>query len=221
MLKAKKSVWFERVFGVYNRNLLKRRFENLYFAGAENLRPDVRPTIVVANHTSWWDGLVCFEIFKFVGADGFVFMEEKHLRRYSLFRRLGAFSIDRDHPRSAIESFDYAAQLASEKPDRTFLIFPQGKIVPDGLRPIVFESGIERVIDRLLPCRVVPLALAYKHRGEFKPEIFASAGVPMLFSDREDAKSVAANLATNLESLIADQERRISQNDPTDDVELI
>lgn len=213
MLKAKKSGWFERIFALYNRNLMHRRFEALHFRGAEHLRPVDRPTIVVANHTSWWDGLVCFELFKYVGADGFVFMEEKHLRRYRLFRRLGAFSIDRDHPRSALESFGYAAELAEEKPDRTFLIFPQGKIVPDTLRPIVFETGIERVIDRLLPCRVVPLALAYKFRGEFKPEIFASAGTPLPFAKSGNSKSTSAALAATLESGILELESTIADGD--------
>lgn len=212
MLKAKKSEWFERIFGVYNRNLLRRRFGAFHFRGSESLLPDTRPTVVIANHTSWWDGLVCFELFKFVGADGYVFMEEKSLRRYGLFRRLGAFSIDRDHPRSALESFDYAGDLAKQKADRTFLIFPQGKIVPDARRPIGFESGIVRLIEVMLPCRVVPLALAYKFRGGFKPEIFASAGEPITFSQTDGVRPVAHDLAARLERLIDSQERSIADD---------
>lgn len=221
MLKAKKSEWFECVFRAYNRNLLRRRFGALHFRGGANLRPDPRPTIVVANHTSWWDGLVCFEIFKSVGADGYVFMEEKNLRRYAVFRRLGAFSIDRGHPRSAFESFEYAAELAREKSDRSFLIFPQGKIVPDTLRPIAFESGIRRVIDRLLPCRVVPLALAYKFRGEFKPVIFATAGATVPFARHDVTESVVRDLAANLGDLIDSQECTIANDDLEDYINLI
>lgn len=182
MLEANKSAWFATIFDAYNRNLLRRRFAALNLDGGQNLVPGTDPTIIVANHSSWWDGLVCYHLLRRSGTDLFVFMADENLRKYPLFRRLGAFSIDRSNSRDALRSLDYAARLATEKRDRSFLIFPQGKIEPANQKRLHFETGVIRLIDRLAPCRVVNLALRYTFRNDFKPEIFAAASSPLDFS---------------------------------------
>ena len=64
MLKAKKSYWFEQIFAIYNRILIKRRFSSLKVLNLDTLQNLNRkfPLIIYANHSSWWDGLVAFQI---------------------------------------------------------------------------------------------------------------------------------------------------------------
>jgi 1-acyl-sn-glycerol-3-phosphate acyltransferase len=219
MLKATKSAWIERVFAIYNRNLLKRRFHSLRARGLEHLRAADGPTIVLANHSSWWDGLVAFEIFRRAGTDAFVLMDEANLRKYPFFRRLGAFSIDRSNPKKALESFAYAAELAADKRTRSFLIFPQGRIVP-ATCPIVFEAGVVRLLERLTPCRVVTLALAYSFGSEFKPEIFAGAGRARQFL-APPGKSVLADLETDLENELDEIRRSVASGTAGDFRDLL
>ncbi|MBK8811461.1 MAG: lysophospholipid acyltransferase family protein [Acidobacteria bacterium] len=197
MLTAKKSAWFETVFRLYNRNLLRRRFSSLRVRNLQSLADNELPTIVYANHSSWWDGLVCYELFKRADSDMFVMMEQENLRRYPLFRKLGAFSVDRNNARSALASIEYAAKVAKQKPRRAILIFPQGKILHSRSRPFEFESGIVRLVERLVPCRVVPLALSYEFGREFKPEIFATVGEGLVAGPGEIPISLAG-LATQL-----------------------
>src|SRR5215210_7489129 len=101
MLEANKSLWFEKIFGVYNRNLFKRRFNSLQVSGLNLLKEkeDKTPLIIYANHSSWWDGLVAFQISFQCGLDSYIMMEEKHLKKLRLFRKLGAFSIVRENAR--------------------------------------------------------------------------------------------------------------------------
>lgn len=178
MLEANKSGWFEKLFSIYNRNLLRRRFHALHFSGSEILAessPDI-PRIIYANHSSWWDGLVAFQITSFLKLNAFVLMEEKQLKRLFLFRKLGAFSVVRENPFEAVKSINYAAGLLNENPQRTLWIFPQGEISPNDIRPIKFYNGVSRIIKKVGKCFALPLVFRYEFLGDHKPEIFAKAG---------------------------------------------
>ena len=211
MLKAKKNVWFEKIFALYNRNLIKRRFHSLQVSGLNFLRErDARaPLIVYANHSSWWDGLAAFEIFRRAKLDAFCLMEEKHLKKLFLFQRLGAFSIVRENGREAVRSLNYAAGLLKST-GGALLIFPQGEILPNDARPIKFYAGLSRIIEKTGKVYAVPLALRYEFLGEFKPRIFARIALPELveagenFSVKEKTGYFAGRIATDLDKLKTD-----------------
>jgi chlorobactene lauroyltransferase len=196
MLEAKKSRWFEEIFAVYNRNLLRRRFHSLRVSGLDFLKGENRsqPLLVYANHSSWWDGLIAFQISRRMRLDSFIMMEEKHLKRLFLFRRLGAFSVVRENPRAAAKSINYAANLLKENSNRTLWIFPQGEILPNDKRPLAFYGGASRVVEKTGRIYAAPLALRYEFTGEFKPEIFVKIAAPELISvdNNFDAKTLTA-----------------------------
>lgn len=179
MLEANKSKLFEKIFSVYNTNLLKRRFHSFNVKGLENLksRQTSLSLIIYANHSSWWDGLAAFQISQNAKLDSFIMMEEKRLKRFFLFRKLGAFSVIRENPRSALESINYAVDLLKDT-DRALWIFPQGEILPNDLRPLGFYNGISKIIQKLGKCSTVSLAFKYEFLNEFKPQIFVNIKTP-------------------------------------------
>lgn len=173
MLEANKSRWAENIFAVYNRNLLRRRFDSLRVSGLQKLiNGENLPTIIYANHSAWWDGLVAFQISRQMRLDSFIMMEEKQLAQLFFFRRLGAFSVVRENPRQAMKSLEYAVKILTEKPGRTLWIFPQGEILPNDLRPLKFYQGLARMLKTVNDCRIINLALRYEFLKAFKPEIF-------------------------------------------------
>lgn len=177
MLKALKSNWFEAAFALYNQNLLRRRFDSFYVSGLENLyHKETFPLIIYANHSSWWDGLAAFQISRTTDLNSFVMMEERHLKRFFLFRRLGAFSIDRENPRKAFQSLEYAARILNENEKAALWMFPQGEILPSDIRPLIFFKGFSKIIELMGKCFVIPLAFNYEFLGKFKPEIFVKIG---------------------------------------------
>ena len=205
MLEANKSLWFEKIFAVYNRNLIERRFNSLKVSGLNFLREknvDV-PLIIFINHSSWWDGLVAFEIFHRTGLDAYVMMEEKQLKKLYLFRRLGAFSVVREKPRKAVESINYAVKLIKNS-SRALWIFPQGEILPNDLRPLNFYNGLARIIEKTGRVWVLPMAMRFEFLGEFKPEIFVKIGSPELIeTDVEfDSKKITRSSADRLTDLL-------------------
>lgn len=202
MLKANKSAAFDRAFTVYNRHLLKRRFNSFRISGLNFLKDEQGkiPLIIYANHSSWWDGLVFLEILRRFDHENYVMMEEKQLRKLFLFRRLGAFSVVRENPREAVKSINYAANLLSANPSRTLLIFPQGKIFPNDARPLRFYQGLARIIEKVQKCRVLPAALRFEFAGNFKPEIYAKIGEAetLAMDGTYDAKNSTKNFENRL-----------------------
>ncbi len=184
MLEARKSVLFEKFFAVYNSNLIKRRFNSLQVSGLNFLhaRDKNFPLLLYANHSSWWDGLVAFQISRTVKLDSFLMMEEKQLRKLRLFRKIGAFSVVREKPREAIKSIAYAADILRKKPNRAVWIFPQGEILPNDVRPLGFYNGLTKIIEKVGVCYAVPVALRFEFLGEFKPGIFIKIGEPEIFN---------------------------------------
>lgn len=166
--------------------------------------------IIYCNHSSWWDGLIAFQISREVRLESFVMMEEKQLKKLSLFRRLGAFSVVRENPRGAFKSINYASRILKENSTRTLWIFPQGEILPNDWRPLKFYGGITKIIEKVGNCYVASLSMRYEFLGEFKPKIFVKIEEPEVISVTEDfnAKSLperlSARLTENLDKLKSD-----------------
>jgi chlorobactene lauroyltransferase len=196
MLEANKKKWFEKIFAVYNRNLFKRKFNSFQVSGIESLTKF--PLVIYSNHSTWWDGLVAFEIAQKANLDFFVMMEEKQLKNLQLFRKLGAFSVVRENPREAIKSVNYAAKLLKDKQDRIIWIFPQGEILPNDVRPIKFYNGVSKIIEKVDQCYSVPIAMRFEFLGEFKPDIFVKIGSPQMFDKSLQSKDLTLQLAENL-----------------------
>jgi 1-acyl-sn-glycerol-3-phosphate acyltransferase len=127
-------------------------------------------------------------------------MEQKQLRKLFFFRLLGAFSVVRENPREAIKSITYAANLLSENYNRTLLIFPQGEILPNDVRPLRFYQGLARIIEKVRVCRLIPAALRLEFAGNFKPEIYVKIGEPEIHEINKtfDAKSATKNYERRL-----------------------
>lgn len=206
MLEAKKSKLFEKVFAIYNKNLLKRNFHSFNISGLENLiNIDASiPCLIFANHSSWWDGLVAFQISHFLNLDSYFMMEEKQLKNLPLFRKLGAFSIVREKPREALESVNYSVKLLKRISQQTLWIFPQGEILPNDARPFKFFNGVSHIIKKTENCAVVPIALRYEFLGNFKPEIFVQIGEAEIFSSKNgfDKRILTENFNEKLTDLL-------------------
>lgn len=179
MITARKSAWFERVFAAYNRNLIARRFEGLRVAGLEHLRgreSDV-PLVLYANHSSWWDGLIAFQLGRFCGLEQYAMMEERQLLEYPFHRKLGAFGVVRESARDGVRSIEYAGGLL-QKTSRALWIFPQGRTVPNDARPLVLYTGAARIIERVGLADAAPVAIRYEFLDDYRPEAFVRIGAP-------------------------------------------
>ncbi len=101
--------------------------------------------LMLANHTTWWDGFWAMHLCKNLLNRLFFFMMlEEQLRKFWFFRYTGGFSVKK-HSRSALESITYATELLQER-NNMVLIFPEGKIQSMHKSDFTFERGIDRII---------------------------------------------------------------------------
>lgn len=209
MIEARKAIWFEKIFLLYTRNLLWRRFDGVRVAGLENLRDRDKtlPLLAYSNHSSWFDPLIVFIISQNIGLDVFAMMEERNLAKLKFFRKIGAFSVVRENPREAVKSIRYAADLLNEKPNRAVWIFPQGEIQPNDARPLKLFRGAARIVERVDNCSAIPAAMRFEFLDGFKPSAFVEIGAPEQLSG--NPAQITEVLQTRLTATLDGLKRKI------------
>jgi 1-acyl-sn-glycerol-3-phosphate acyltransferase len=178
VIRPSKTPAVESAMAAANRWLLRRHFHAVHAANLEAVRrlDRSRPVLLFGNHSCWWDGLVAFHLgHDLFGFDQFMPMEERQMHRYAFFRRIGAFSVDRTKPRSAAESVRFALSLF-DRPNRALWIYPQGEMLPNDARPLVFLPGLVRIAERLGNAQLLPVAHRYEFMMEQRPEVFVAFG---------------------------------------------
>lgn len=217
MITARKSFWFESLFAVYNKNLIKRRFQSVEVTGFSKIknRSAASPLLFYANHSSWWDGLIAFELSRQAKLRNYTMMEEKQLKKLFLFRKLGAFSVNKNNLREAVKSVNYAAELLKTDRRAALWIFPQGEILPNDIRPIRFYNGFSRIIEKVKIVDSVAVALRYEFLGDWKPRVFVRFGeietynLSGRFDSKKNTRKITDNLIENLDEL----KRQINRRD--------
>ncbi len=194
MLKVRRSRLYTLWFSWYSRRQFKRYFNSVRVfmqAGVQEMNPRI-PVIFYANHAYWWDGFwsqLCTE--KFFFQNLFIIIEYKQLKKHRFFTRLGAFSLDQSHLRSALDTLRYAAdQLTADSERQNALwIFPQGKIEPVDKRPLLFFNGTASIISSVLKktpwIYLVSVVSRIEYLDEQKPELCLSFREPRLLSTAE------------------------------------
>lgn len=184
MLEARKSVVVAWCFRRVQKRLLRATFGKLYV----QCEGDVSGALLVGNHSSWWDGLVLFELERAsVVPHLYTMMAEEGLRRVPIFRWIGAFSIRPDDARDVMRSLAYAGQLLHE--GKTVVLFPQGEERHLELRPLGFLPGAAMLAKRQKRVRVAPFAFYYTVRNERKLEAWVRIGKPVEMEVRDVGKA--------------------------------
>ena len=194
MLKVRRSRLYTLWFSWYSRRQFKRYFNSVRVfmqAGVQEMNPRI-PVVFYANHAYWWDGFwsqLCTE--EFFHQNLHIIIEFQQLKKHRFFTRIGAFSIDRSRPRSALGTLRYAAELLTTDHERqnALWIFPQGKIEQVDKRPLQFYKGTASIVSGVLAktplIYLVSVVSRIEYLDEQKPELFLSFREPRLLSLEE------------------------------------
>lgn len=180
MIPTAKSKLLQPLFRFYFQRLARQAFHTIAVRGLEHLQtlsPD-EPVLVFSNHTNWWDGLLAYLLQPYMkGKEGYLMMEEKQLRHYRFFSRMGAFSVDLSGPTKAAASLRYALKLLQNK-ESLIWIFPQGKICPPQ-EEIGVMPGTSFLAQKAGKVRLVPVAFRYEFFRENRPNALIEIGPPL------------------------------------------
>ncbi|MCL6601932.1 MAG: lysophospholipid acyltransferase family protein [Paenibacillus sp.] len=201
MLEAAKHRNFDKLFHRYNSlYLIRRHFR--YFGAAGELKPqstENRPLLYIMNHSSWWDGLLAYHAARtLTDSEHFFMMEEEQLLKYKFFRKIGAYSINRERTGDISASLRYTARVLRQC--GSVWMYPEGEIQPLEHRPLILKPGAALVL-RLCPeAAIVPVTLYHGLFRHSKPEATLVAGEPLLHRWKGmDRDSIGRELQSVLE----------------------
>jgi len=199
VIPAAESKVFEMFFIPYLRNLYKRRFDRIYYHSAYS--PGTLDTsIYFLNHYSWWDALTPILINNRILKQNMrAMMIEHQLRKFPFFRKLGVFSVDKEHPRKSLNSLKYAAD-SMFRDKASLYIYPQGKIEDEHIEPLSIESGVAWLYQHLPDVDFVPIATTMNTRYSEKPRLFIQIGKPLKTS-QTDKESIKKEFVKRLSEL--------------------
>lgn len=173
-IPAKESPLFIKIFRIYVRLLFKRRFKRVWIR--QEYHPNEKSrSIYYLNHHSWWDGIIPLLLNEYrFQQHARALMEDKQMKQYGFFKKIGAFSINREDPKKAVTSLRYAVQ-SMQRNNASLYIYPEGSITPAGSE-LSFEGGLAWLHDKLPDVDFVPIGI-YMHtiRGD-KPELHLHVG---------------------------------------------
>lgn len=175
-----RHVWagFETLFSPW----MRRRLDGVHVRGVDRATwlPDI-PIMLVANHVSWWDGFLLREVHRRIRPDApfHVVMTESELRRFPLFRWMGALPLGVGPIAARALLRDMRSRTAGPT-SPVFGYFPQGRIWPSHRRPLGFRRGVTWLASRLEPIALVPVALHLEPMTRPGPAAFVSVGRPRL-----------------------------------------
>ena len=177
----------------------RRHFRAVRVSGASRFANlPAGPLIVYANHSSWWDPLVCVLLARKLmpRRKHFAPMDAESLKRYQILRHIGVFPVELNSRRGAAQFL--RTGLAVLQQGGVLWVTPQGRFADARERPLGFKPGLAGLAARVPGgCTVLPLAIEYVFWDERLPEVLLHFGEPV-HVDRQDAEPalVAALLAT-------------------------
>jgi 1-acyl-sn-glycerol-3-phosphate acyltransferase len=185
--------WLRDWFMWYvERNFFRRDFHGVWVAkrGRPPAEIDDRPLILFANHPSWWDPLIAMLIMRhfYPEREYYAPMDEAALNRYSIFKSLGFYPVERDTRRGAMNFLNTSLAVLS-RPYSGIAITPSGRLHDVRKRPIQFEPGVGALARRLDRGILLPLALEYTFWYERTPEALLYFGEPIEIADHPDWSS--------------------------------
>lgn len=170
--ESKLVIWF---FYHYTRFMLWKRFKKVhieqFYSPKENSK-----TVYYINHNYWWDGLLPLYLNnKLFKQNARALMEDKQMRQYPFFSRIGAFSINLEDSRDTIKSLRYAVDSLQEANSSLF-IYPEGKLTPSSDSKPVFKEGLAWLYQKTELVDLVPVAFYIDHSKANKPDLFILIG---------------------------------------------
>jgi len=185
------------------RGYFRRHFRAVRIAGASRLSGVApgTPLIVYANHSSWWDPMVCVLLAHRLlpHRKHFAPMDAAALERYAVLKRVGIFPVEMNSARGAAQFLRTGLQLLAG--DAVLWITPQGRFADPRERPLVFKPGLAKLAHRAGPgCVVLPLAIEYTFWDERLPETLLEFGAPVLVGD-SSPEDLASQLPQALEGV--------------------
>ncbi len=203
-----RSYFYWSWFLWYVRRYLRKNFHAVRLSRGSSVTDLAgQPLLIVANHPSWWDPLVCAQLTTlFPRRISYAPFDAEALKKYPIFPKLGFYPIEADTNQGAIQFLRVTLGLL-EKPDSAVWITAQGRFADVRERPVLLKPGVGHLAAKLTSGVILPLALEYTYWEERFPEALARFGPPLFLREGRDrsadewTRTIAAALEATQDAL--------------------
>lgn len=212
LIKVNYQKFWIKVFDYSFTKMIKSSFFSMNVKNIQNfeLRDKEKSTILFASHCSWWDGIIGYTLLRTFMKIRFHLMIEE-LYRFPLLSKIGAFSVEKNSPQSALKSLNYCTEILENK-DNLLWIFPQGEVKPPDYRPIKFANGLSYLYKKVNGVNIIPISHRYNFIREDKPEIFIEMGKPVIIPNKTQKRQEITRLLENELCNLLDKQRNDISN---------
>lgn len=172
--------WLVRGFQRYTVRYTRKHFHAVRLSKTSAPLPtDDTPILVVLNHPSWWDPMLCTVLsLRFPRYEHYPAIDDEALKQYRVFSKLGFVGVDTKSLRGAAAFLRTAAHILS-CPNRMVWVTAQGRFSDVRERPLNLRSGVGHLAARLDRAWILPVALEYTFWTERTPEALVRIGTPL------------------------------------------
>ncbi|WP_316746637.1 1-acyl-sn-glycerol-3-phosphate acyltransferase [Pedobacter gandavensis] len=144
MYPSRKSNLIFQFFSWYIAYIIKKDFSSYTYDRLQLKEEEA--ILLLANHFSWWDGFLMFQLNKVVFKKDFhVLVTEEDYQRQWYLKYLGAFA-SKPRGKDVVETLIHAGQLL-DNPKNLVLLFPQGRLYTSYVNNVSFEKGVMQLIN--------------------------------------------------------------------------
>lgn len=188
--------------------MARRDFSAIRVIGAWQLAASSQRLLFVANHVSWWDGLLLLLLQRFIAPQTplYTVMLAREFYQTFWFRLIGCLPITPGNISSIRHLLKKLKLLSHDAKAPRFVcsFFPQGEIKPSFARPLGFKEGVSGVAAALSPVTIIPIGIHIEPMVRRKPEAFLLVGEPIEHPvGKVNCASVEAAVAAVLDRLYA------------------
>lgn len=185
MIETKINKALLKLLDFYLEWQFRRNFHSFEIFG-EIPKSSEMPTLILANHSSWWDGFFVFFINKrFFHKNLYIMVLEEQLRKLPFFPKVGAFSMNPANPKTIVRSLRFAAELLSSE-SNLVNIYPQGVLRPNHEMPPTLKNGITKLIGMCSgPIQILNLAIYPTFEHHKKPSVYFKFGKTLLVEPKD------------------------------------
>ena len=200
-------IFFRRIV----RGYFRRHFHAVRIAHGERCRNIDGPLILYANHSSWWDPMVCVVLAErlFPERKHYAPMDAAALEKYGILKKVGIFPVEMDSARGAVQFLRIGEAVLND--GGVLWVTPQGRFSDPRERPLKFKAGMAALAARVATargsCTLLPLAIEYPFWNERLPETLLYLAEPLKVEAGDVVEQIQMRALNSLQEAMAEMER--------------
>jgi len=165
-----------RLFTHIVRRYFRRHFRSVMALHAERFIKPGGPLIVYANHSSWWDPMICILLAHTLLPDcrHYAPMDAEALARYPILRKIGIFPVEMASARGTAQFLRTGSAILRD--GGVLWVTPQGRFADPRAWPLAFKPGLASLAMRVPGVTLLPLAIEFTFWDERLPEALVCFG---------------------------------------------